>query len=184
MLEGQEGPAAKRVIFSGRRGMGIIVTDYAVQLLMASHYTAMPDGLFSNLVYYELIVPEDEDELQEIVTINLLGVEDGAGREHPAMAPGNELPVPPVLRYRTAAGCEYYDDRMAAALLNNACSCAQCRYLPLCGGKIDKHTGDNLDCPPFTEHFTEKVLLKYGINSKAVTYGSNGPIRAEKDPLE
>lgn len=260
--DGTEGPTAKRVIYSARRGMGITISDYALQLIIAGNYQAIPDGLFSTLVHYELIIPEDEDELKEIVRSNKMAVTDisgqGAGRitlqlhiitENeipsaisslsmlednqsgndpvcdiaiditlvmsgnyaailPVLLPSltalckyeqvnlqlelrreekeemtdyadrekeflqylsgcqlyvNLLPAAPALQYRTQHTQHYYDDQMEEALLKGKCSCAHCHYLPLCGGKIDKWPEDNSDCPSFTRHFTEKILLKYGL---------------------
>ncbi|WP_100338046.1 hypothetical protein [Hymenobacter chitinivorans] len=61
--------------------MGITISNYVWSLIQAGNFTAIPDNLFNVLMYHELIVPEDEDELEEVITRNQLMALDTSGAE-------------------------------------------------------------------------------------------------------
>ncbi|UOQ72924.1 hypothetical protein [Hymenobacter cellulosilyticus] len=61
--------------------MGITISNYVWSLIEAGNFTAIPDNLFNVLMYHELIVPADEDELEEVITRNQLMALDTSGAE-------------------------------------------------------------------------------------------------------
>ncbi|UOQ53756.1 hypothetical protein [Hymenobacter cellulosivorans] len=80
-LDAEETLTSKRILFSTRKGMGITISNYVWSLIQEGNFTAIPDNLFNVLMYHELIVPEDEDELEEIITRNQLMALDTSGAE-------------------------------------------------------------------------------------------------------
>lgn len=61
-----------RIMFSTRRGMGIQVTEAGYQVIITSAFEHLSDRLFTVLMYHEIIVPENENELEEIVANKVL----------------------------------------------------------------------------------------------------------------
>ncbi|MGJ3236590.1 hypothetical protein [Marivirga sp.] len=57
----------KVMIFSTRLGKAILVTKYVTEKLFRSEFTDLPDKIITNLIYYEILVPIDEDEFSEII---------------------------------------------------------------------------------------------------------------------
>src|SRR5690606_17655989 len=55
------------MLFSTRKGMGITVTNYLLNILEAGQFESIPDHMFNILMYHEIIVPADENEFEEIV---------------------------------------------------------------------------------------------------------------------
>ncbi len=60
--------SAKRMIFSTRKGMGIVVTNYLVSILNQSDFELIPDHMFNILMYHEILVPEEEEEFESLLT--------------------------------------------------------------------------------------------------------------------
>jgi hypothetical protein len=58
---------SKRMIFSTRKGMGVTVSNYLLQLLESRQFELIPDAMFNILLFHEIIIAADEDELTEIV---------------------------------------------------------------------------------------------------------------------
>lgn len=57
----------ERIVFSTRTGKGIKITNYVISLIQAGEFSAIPDRLFTILMYHELIIPADEDELDIVL---------------------------------------------------------------------------------------------------------------------
>ncbi|CAL1517706.1 hypothetical protein [Chitinophaga sp. MM2321] len=101
-IDGKEEPSAKRMLYSLRKGMGVTVTGYALQLVREGNFAAIPDGLFSTLMYHDLILPADEEELEEIVIKNQLAAADMRANEYSVRltCEADIVPLLPVLQIR------------------------------------------------------------------------------------
>lgn len=74
--EGESNLAFKRMIFSTRKGMGVMVSNYLLEVIRAGQFDTIPDHMFNILMYNEILVPEEEDELKEILTRKKLTASD------------------------------------------------------------------------------------------------------------
>jgi hypothetical protein len=52
--------------------MGVMLTTYVVNLLRDRQFQQLPNNIFNILMFHEIIVPEDEDELSDIVRRKVL----------------------------------------------------------------------------------------------------------------
>ncbi|MCD9019433.1 hypothetical protein [Parachryseolinea silvisoli] len=66
-LDQEDTPKSLRMIFSTRKGMGITLTNYVWTMVEAGNFEILPDHLFNILMFHEMIIPADEDELEEII---------------------------------------------------------------------------------------------------------------------
>jgi hypothetical protein len=71
-----ESPQSERIIFSTRTGKGISISRYILELVQNSCFDSIPDKVFTILMYHEIIVPEEEDELFMVVNKKLLTAND------------------------------------------------------------------------------------------------------------
>jgi hypothetical protein len=62
----------KRIIYSTRTSMGVMLTTYVVNLLCERQFQQLPNNIFNILMFHEIIVPEDEDELSDMVRRKVL----------------------------------------------------------------------------------------------------------------
>jgi hypothetical protein len=62
-----------------------------------------------------------------------------------------------------AGGRVFYNSVYVDSLLKDKPKCISCVYLPLCGGRIKKNKTNDLDCPPFTRNFIQKIKNLYSI---------------------
>lgn len=61
-----------QILYSTRRGMGIKLTEQGSAFVLTKRFDLLPDRLFTILMYHEIVVPEDEDELQEVIATKKL----------------------------------------------------------------------------------------------------------------
>jgi uncharacterized protein len=66
----------ERILFSTRTGVSALIADDIYQKLKTADFDAIGNNLLSRLMDYEVIVKEDEDEFQEMLKMNKLGVQD------------------------------------------------------------------------------------------------------------
>jgi hypothetical protein len=66
------GGNSKKVMFSTRRGMGIMLSDHVTGLVNDGKFDEIPSNIFNILMFHELIVPKDEVEVNEIKNRNVL----------------------------------------------------------------------------------------------------------------
>lgn len=66
-LDGQNLLQSKRLVFSTRKGMGVTLSNYVISLMESGQFDALPDNIFNILMYHELVIPEDEVELEEVI---------------------------------------------------------------------------------------------------------------------
>ncbi|UOQ72923.1 hypothetical protein [Hymenobacter cellulosilyticus] len=57
----------------------------------------------------------------------------------------------------------FYDTSISDLLRASQISCSACIYLPMCGGRADKSSTHDQDCPAFVQNFMKKVELKYNL---------------------
>lgn len=73
---------SERIIYSTRTGKGIKVTNYVVALLENEEYDDIPDRLYTILMYHEIIIPADENELDLVIQRKYLTSVDEQLRRH------------------------------------------------------------------------------------------------------
>jgi len=66
----------ERILFSTRSGISAMITDDFYERLKVCDLEGLENGLLSRLMDYEVIVDREEDEFQEILKLNKLGVKD------------------------------------------------------------------------------------------------------------
>jgi hypothetical protein len=71
-LDNKNDLKSEKIIFSTRTGKGIKISNYVIDLINQGSFTLIPDRLFTILMYHEIIVPEEENELELIVSRKLL----------------------------------------------------------------------------------------------------------------
>ena len=81
-LDGQADLRSERIMYSTRTGKGIKVTNYVVSLLQQEDYDDIPDRLYTILMYHEIIIPDDENELDMVVHRKQLTSVDEQSRRH------------------------------------------------------------------------------------------------------
>jgi hypothetical protein len=80
-LDQEDTPKSLRMIFSTRKGMGITLTNYVWTMVAAGNFDMLPDHLFNILMFHEMIIPADEDELEEIIVRKLCMAGDARHQE-------------------------------------------------------------------------------------------------------
>src|SRR5438045_2613542 len=71
-LESGDRPGSQVLIYSTRTGTALKITKYVLALLHAGAFAQLPDKLFIVLMYNEIIVPGQENELATIVRRKVL----------------------------------------------------------------------------------------------------------------
>jgi uncharacterized protein len=66
----------ERIMFSTRTGISALVNDDFYKTLTNGDFATLPDAQLSRLMDYEVIVDGEEDEFQEMIKLNKLGVDD------------------------------------------------------------------------------------------------------------
>ena len=66
-LDGSDSLQSERIVYSTRTGKGIKITNFVLELIMQGQYATIPDRLFTILMYHEIIVPAEENELDMII---------------------------------------------------------------------------------------------------------------------
>lgn len=69
------------IIFSCRKKMGIKVHAGLINILNKGLFDLLPDNIFSTLMYYEIIIPNEENEEINIIEIRKLYLENQATNE-------------------------------------------------------------------------------------------------------
>jgi uncharacterized protein len=69
----------ERILFSTRTGISILVSESFYSTLQQGEFDKIDLSRLTKLIDYELVVPEETDEFQEIIAINRLGVKDTRG---------------------------------------------------------------------------------------------------------
>lgn len=66
----------QRILFSTRSGISAVIEDSVYQQLLNGDFMGLGNNLLSRFMDYEIIVNSHEDEFQEILKLNKLGVKD------------------------------------------------------------------------------------------------------------
>lgn len=69
----------ERILFSTRTGISMLISESFYSTLQHGEFDKIDLPRLTKLMDYELIVPEETDEFQEIIAINRLGVKDTRG---------------------------------------------------------------------------------------------------------
>jgi hypothetical protein len=80
-LDNRNSPQSLRMIFSTRKGMGVTVTNYVLDILRAETFDVLPDQLFNILMFHEIVIPQEENELEETITRKLCIADDTRKQE-------------------------------------------------------------------------------------------------------
>lgn len=65
-------PQSEIFVFSTRTEKGLIITKQIFDLLQRGDFTSIPDKFFISLMYCEIIVPQEENELEIVISRKLL----------------------------------------------------------------------------------------------------------------
>lgn len=65
-------PQSEIFIFSTRTEKGLIIPKQIFDLLQRGDFTSIPDKFFINLMYCEIIIPQEENELEIVISRKLL----------------------------------------------------------------------------------------------------------------
>jgi hypothetical protein len=87
-------PNADQLLFSTRTGKTIRISSYFLGLLQEGAYTQLPDKLTAILLNNEILVPEDEDETEAVVSRNLIRSLDESTQSVTVLLPAPEMPAP------------------------------------------------------------------------------------------
>jgi len=63
------GPSGKRIALSTRKSTAITVSNFVVDTIKESNFSVLPNHLFNVLMFHEMVIPNDQEETDEILKV-------------------------------------------------------------------------------------------------------------------